>query len=462
MTAQPDPASIRDPGGRVFQGDGRILRAVYQKNVADYEAARNAGLLERLIDRNWLLASAEIDPSSSNAGDGAAYLLEHPRLPFISYPYEWPFTLHKKAALLQLDILLEALDRGFTLSDASAYNIQFLGTEPRFIDHLSFVRYQDGSIWNAHRQFCMQFLNPLIMWAKLGVSPNSWFRGSLEGIAPEELSRLLRWRDLLSLTMTGHVIAQGAMQRRANADSQSQVETTKLQLSRHSFRAMLEQLRSFISSLRGPHTGTVWSGYDIDNSYDEAAAATKRRFVQTAVEKIKPNLLIDLGCNTGEYSIAALDAGAAYVAGFDFDFGALERAVARSEKGGHQFLPLWLDATNPSPSQGWAQRERSGFGDRAHGDAVLALAFVHHLVIARNVPMELAVDWIMSMAPAGVIEFPTKSDPMVQVLLSQREDIFPDYGEVQFLAAITRRGRVVATERLSAQGRVLVWYNRGE
>ena len=173
-----------------------------------------------------------------------------------------------------------------------------------------------------------------------------------------------------------------------------------------------------------------------------------------------PDLLFDLGCNSGDYSVTALDNGAKYVVGFDFDFGALERAVDRSTKGKLPFLPLWLDATNPSPAQGWNQAERGGFDKRARGDAVIALAFIHHLAIARNIPLGAAIDWIMAVAPVGVIEFPPKSDPMVQQLLSRREDIFPDYTEQAFLAEVEKRGRVTARRHLSEAGRLMIAFDR--
>ena len=72
----------------------------------------------------------------------------------------------------------------------------------------------------------------------------------------------------------------------------------------------------------------------------------------------------------------------------------------------------------------------------------------------------MAVGWIVDMAPQGVIEFPPKSDPMVQRLLSQREDIFPDYNEQAFRAALARRARIVRETHLSENGRLLVWYDR--
>jgi ribosomal protein L11 methylase PrmA len=209
-----------------------------------------------------------------------------------------------------------------------------------------------------------------------------------------------------------------------------------------------------------PTEKTVWDTYDKVNSYQAEEAAKKRRFVMRMVESCKPKLLYDLGCNTGDYSAAALEAGAEYVVGFDFDHGALEQAVKRSSDGNLPYLPLWLDATNPSPSQGWNEHERRGFANRARGDAVIALAFIHHLAIARNIPLDSVIEWIMNVAPVGIIEFPPKSDPMVQRLLSRREDIFPNYTEEQFIAEVGKRGRIVESEQLSPGGRVMVWYDR--
>jgi hypothetical protein len=223
-SAAADPGSFRDPGGCVFVDSDRVLRAVYPAAAANYEAARDAGILADLSGRGLLVESREIDPGSTLAGKGASHLLEHRKLPFVSYPYEWPFSLHKRAALLQLDLLLELLERGFTLSDATAYNLQFVAVNPIFIDHLSIRPYADGEIWTAHRQFCMQFLNPLVMWSRLGAASNAWFRGNLEGIAPEDLARLLRPRDKLSWTIVAHVLAQGDSERRDKEGSGSNTQ----------------------------------------------------------------------------------------------------------------------------------------------------------------------------------------------------------------------------------------------
>jgi ribosomal protein L11 methylase PrmA len=454
-----DPGSFRDPGGRVFLDGPRVLRTVMPSSAEAYAAVRDAGLLGRLAERGMLLSSAEVDPAVLGGVEpAAAYVLEHPRVPFISYPYEWTFALHRRAALLQLDLHLELLKSGFTLSDATAYNVQFVGTRPVFIDHLSIRPYRDGEFWAGHRQFCQQYLNPLLMWTKLGVQPNAWFRGSLEGIAPEDLAPLLSWKQKLSWTVLTHVAAQAALQKRAVRSGGGTVPQSRLPL--NGLKAMLEGLRHYIAGLKLKDQVTVWSDYAGQNSYAAEEAQAKRAFVGEAVAAVKPAMLLDLGCNTGDYSEVALAAGAGYVVGFDYDFGALEQAYSRFDADKRPFLPLWLDAANPSPAQGWAQQERMGLAQRASADFLVALAFIHHIVIGRNVPLGMALDWLMGMAPQGIIEFPPKEDAMVQRLLASREDIFPDYSVEAFMQELERRARVVRSVRLSENGRVLVWYER--
>ena len=59
-----------------------------------------------------------------------AAVLRHERIPFVSYPYEWTFSMLKDAALLQLDLLLAALEHDLVLKDSTPYNVQFKGAQP--------------------------------------------------------------------------------------------------------------------------------------------------------------------------------------------------------------------------------------------------------------------------------------------------------------------------------------------
>lgn len=174
----------------------------------------------------------------------------------------------------------------------------------------------------------------------------------------------------------------------------------------------------------------------------------------------RPGLLWDMGCNTGDYAVTALEAGARQVVGVDADIGAVEQAYHRAKCGRLDFLPLHMAVTNPSPSQGWAETERGSMSARARADALLALALVHHLAIAGNVPLGLVVDWLVSLAPKGVVEFVPKADPMVAHLLRLREDIFDDYSLANFESRLSARATIVKTQVVSDSGRTLYWFER--
>ena len=140
-----DPGSFRDPAGHVYHLDGRVFRTVSARAAADYEYVRRSGFLARATARGWFVGAEEIDPRLlADVPAGTPYVVEHPRIPFVSYPYEWPFPALKAAALLHLDLHLDALAHDVTLVDASAYNLQFEGPRPVFIDLLSFRRYRPG------------------------------------------------------------------------------------------------------------------------------------------------------------------------------------------------------------------------------------------------------------------------------------------------------------------------------
>jgi ribosomal protein L11 methylase PrmA len=456
-----DTGSYRDPSGRVFVLGDRVLRTVMPRAAADFEFVRSTGVLERLIAEGAAIAEQSVDPSALPAGfEAARYIVQHPKLPFVSYPYEWCFTGLKRAALLHLDIHIRCLEQDVTLSDASAYNIQFLGPKPIFIDSLSFRRYHEGEFWIGHRQFCEQFLNPLLLRALFGVPHNAWYRGGLEGIPSAELSRLLPLRRKLSWNVLSNVVMPASFQRAATGGADADIPKTS-RLPRATMQRMLERLRTWIAALEPADRGkTVWSDYADHTSYDADDIERKRMVIAEFTASVRPRLLWDIGCNTGDYAKVALQAGAAYAVGFDFDQGALDTAFARAVSERLSFLPLYLDLANPTPSQGWAERERRGLADRASADAILGLALVHHLAIGRNIPLEEVVDWLVGLAPNGIIEFVPKSDPMVQRLLRLREDIFDDYAEEVFAKHLQAKAEIVRAVKVSASDRRLFWFAR--
>jgi ribosomal protein L11 methylase PrmA len=441
----------------VFHWQGRIYRTISRSAAAGYEAVRDSGLLRRLVDSGRLLAVTERDPVSiplpTSAAASLAYLVEHPRLRFVSHPYEWPFRSLRSAALLHLDLHLDALKAGMTLSDATAYNVQFDGPDPVFIDVLSLRPYEEGEFWLGHRQFCEQFLNPLLLQSLTGISYNDWYRGRPEGLTAADVVRAMpRWRTLGPRTMV-HVTLQDRAQRRARRDA---IDTTGRRLPKSAFTGMLRGLRSWIASLNAAELDkTAWSDYEGSNSYAVEQNAVKHDMVSRFIAASRPARAIDVGCNTGAFAATAIEAGAGFVIGLDGDHGALDQAVQRAQRKRLPFVPLYMDLTNPSPDQGWQQVERRGLGGRTPVEAVIALAIVHHLAIGRNIPLDSVIDWLFSLAPALLVEFVPKDDPMVRLMLANRQDIFPGYDVEAFRASLLRHGRIIEERRLANGNRTL-------
>lgn len=462
MTARKVGGSYRDRRGYVFTSGERILRSVDASAAETIRGFMASRVFERLVGTGQLVATkvASDDPIALGIAN-STLLLEHARIPFVSHPYEWPFSALRAAALLQLDLHLELLEHGYTLTDASAYNIQFRGPDPVFIDFLSVDRYVEGSYWSGHRQFCDQFLCPLLFSARLGIPYNAMYRGRLEGISAGELVSLLRLRDKFSFQVLLNVVLPARFEAAARRGRVvPRAVAARRPLPKQALVRMLSGLRRWIARLNPPARLTDWTSYAAENTYEVAERSAKDEFVARAVRAAAPAAVIDLGCNTGDYSAVALGAGAGFVIGVEADEATADLAYVRARREKLNLLPLVQDAANPSPSQGWLGAERASFESRADFDFLVALAVEHHLAIGRNIPLDQVVRFLVGLAPRGVIEFVQKTDTTVRRMLSLREDIFTDYTEEGFRNLLGSCARIVDRRTVSREGRVVLWYDR--
>lgn len=160
---QVDVGSYRDPGGFIFLRDGKVFRAIGQHSLEDWNCFSALPLFQDLQKDRLLIPTHAVDVRSTfpeQVVDASMVVVEHERIPFVSYPYEWPFGMLKDAALLHLNILERCLPHDLILKDSSAFNVQFIGSDPIFIDVLSFAQLNPGEPWIGYNQFCKMFLFP--------------------------------------------------------------------------------------------------------------------------------------------------------------------------------------------------------------------------------------------------------------------------------------------------------------
>jgi SAM-dependent methyltransferase len=442
-----------------------VFRALSGDGLADWRALKESPLFERIVGDGRLVATEEVE--GSNAPDvlseGTEGVLKHERIPFVSYPYEWPASMLRDAALLQLDLLQASLGDGLILKDSSPYNVQWRGAQPVFVDVGSFEKLREGEPWIGYRQFCMLFLYPLMLRVYKDVSYQPFLRGRLDGITPSEADALLRGKGArFRKGIFSHVRLHAKLERR-NENRQSDVkkEMRKAGFKKELIVANVARMRKLVEGLEWKLPQGVWVEYGANETgqtytYTDDDAGRKDDFVRGVVQTKPWKLAWDVGCNNGRYSRIAAE-NADQVVALDADEG-ISEALYRSlrDEGNTKILPLVMNATDPSPNLGWRGSERTQLERRGKPDLVLCLALLHHVSITGNVPVREFVDWLAGLGAEVVIEFMTREDPMVKRLLAaKREGLHRDYERGFFERTLGEAFEITRTEELGSGTRVL-------
>jgi SAM-dependent methyltransferase len=294
-----------------------------------------------------------------------------------------------------------------------------------------------------------------MLQAYKGVPFQPWLRGSLEGIQPPEMKRLLGLRDRLRRGVLSHVVLHARLERRY-ADREVKSDLRRAGFHAELIRANVRKLRKLVGRLDWEPGRTAWSSYGETRPYDDADAAAKQAFVREAAGVRRRRLVWDLGCNDGRYTRVAAQA-ADYTVAVDADAAVVEALYrALREEGAATILPLVGNLADPSPGLGWRGRERRPLRERGLPELTLCLALFHHLALSANVPVRDILDWLAELRTELVIEFPTREDPMVQKLLARKgPGANPDYETDVFERTLAEHWRIERREALPSGTRIL-------
>ena len=457
-----DAGSFRDRDGRIYRCDGRILRGVSERALADYRKLEGTAFFRRFTAAGKLVATEEVPTDAVPLPDAEKALwagfLEHEPVPVIAYAYEWTFGMLQEAAVLTLDLLEAAIGEDMTLKDATPYNVQFVAGRPVFIDIPSFETLQPGATWAGYRQFCEMFLFPLMLQAYKGVDIQPLMRSRIDGVGIQTMARLCGFRDRFRKGVFSHVWLQSKLDRRYGATTRDvKSELKSAGFSKELILANVRKTRKLVQGLSWGGEGSEWGGYEEFHNYSESDHALKEAFIEACVRDSGARTVWDIGANTGQFArIAARHAQ--QVLAMDIDHFAVERMFRRNrEEGVDNILPLVQNVVDPSPNWGWRNRERSDLVSRARPDLVLCLALIHHVVITANVPLDEFVEWLASLTGQLVIEYVSRADDKVETLLRNKEDKYDDYSRDRLEAALARHFRIERQQSLESGNRFLYW-----
>jgi len=426
-------ASFRDPSGFVFELEDRIFRAINQPCLELMEELQASGLLAELADDNFIVRTHIVDDPilleqlRETYPDYSAFL-EHERIDFISYPYEWSASMLADAGILTLDLQMRLLENGYSLKDATAYNIQFVNGKPIFIDIPSIEKPARLDVWIGLGQFGRMFVLPLLLNRYRGQNLRSYFLANLDGCDVAEARKAFGRLELLKPELLLDVTLPYWLGRIGSGNDHSPKQIERKKTSPQAQMMNLKRLKGKLQKLsrRGKST-SVWADYKETCSYSDKSEQSKVNAIQQFMADYRPQSVLDIGCNTGQYSMLAAEFGAR-VFSVDSDSQCVELLYRHTRNSNLPILPMCVDIANPSPAIGFCNRERISFLDRIDIDCIFALAVIHHLHVSANLPLAGIRDLFAEISNDYLIlEFVPTDDVMFRRLMQFRVDLFEDF-----------------------------------
>lgn len=409
-------ASFRDPSGNIAVTNDILYRIINPVYFTAYNSLTQSGFYNKLFKNKLLIPHREI------SADAGTIVLQPEKIPFFSYPYEWSFSQYKHAALHTLKLQKYCLQHGYTLKDATAFNITYHKGAPVFVDTLSFDVYTEGEPWRAYKQFLMHFLGPLVLAKYFGNDMLKLLAQYIDGVPLNKVVSLLPFTARFSTVLYTNLYLSAKYENRySNAKGSAGKKAT---VSKNAQLKIIDSLYSYIKDLELAEN-TQWKDYYTFTNYDAQAFTFKKELVKKWYAQINAQSLIDLGGNDGTFSRVLKDK-AENILVTDIDPNAVNQNYLQVLKNSEtNILPLVSDLLNPSPGIGLNNKERSPLLERirdAKYEVTLALALIHHISLTGNVPFDMSARLFASLTPYLIIEFPDRDDSWVSFLLESKRE----------------------------------------
>lgn len=333
-----------DPVGKVFEYEGEFYRAVYPHKKNYVQNLFDRGIIDRLIQKGLLVETRITDLRMSGAG----MVLWHKKIPFRTYPEEWPASFLQDAALCGLDLNLELLPFGLGTIDFHCSNIQqHNNCAPVWIDFGSICPLSEiGGGRSALEEFLKNFMRPLYL-----LSQKNDLRRTVRlhladgGIGEQEFTAL-----------AGHALPLNTANR----------------------LSFLKEARRLVAGTALLTDSTLWKDYHkLSNTtgFNPEDKSARLQIVHCMIQQLRPRTVIDLGANAGRFSCIASETGAE-VYSTDTDEGALEKYKKITRQ-----LHSTRSHTIVVKNVVYEQKKTP-----VQGDLVMALALAHHLSISQKYP----------------------------------------------------------------------------
>lgn len=435
-----DPSSYIDPNGYVVRHRGRVFRVIREPVTQFYRELATGGVLSDLEHRCGLVHTSCSEEEIP--GVSASLVFEHELIEPATHCVEWTPSLLRAAALATMDLALDLHTRGLALQDAYPWNVLFRGVAPVFVDVTSIVPSDPAVLWPAYDQYAAFFLRPLYLAAmRKGDVGRALLRDNIDGITLEQLMRLapLRFSLRHPVMRLGHSLDQLIQRRRKLRARAATVTSRRRPIDEEVRRRFLTGIRRRTARLSMPQAGDPWLRYyaDIPDSVDREMKLDRVRHV---LDRIKPSTVLDLGANTGVFSLEAARRGGQVVA-LDTSESCMEALYHAACSEDLTVTPLVVNVLQPTPAYGFLAEQYPPLLERVRSDLVLCLGLMHHLHIRGRQSFDrISALLTRCSSPWLLFEYVDREDSNNEFLGSRR---VIDYTEEHVLGALSEHFQIV-------------------
>lgn len=303
--------SLVDDIGRVFAWNDRLYRG-----ILPIAAARTRTLLESSFLAELIKLGAFPPTTPTNLTlEGFAFVVEHHRVPCVTFPHEWSFEMLRDASLLVLSISELAMRHGWTMKDCHPYNILFDGTHPIYVDLGTFIPSSGPAMFDRGIDFLTLFWRPLLFWASGDAFLAQRILSSAHETLPE-LSWRLRQSALLRAlgdksaakvvrqwNRVGNRISRLLQKIRAGDIAAPGVSCFPVDFVTRSPAL----LRLKVVRLRAPNPASAWHSYQNEYFANQRVLSTPRfTYIADLVRQLGCSSVVELAGNRGLLSLLLL------------------------------------------------------------------------------------------------------------------------------------------------------------
>ncbi len=394
------PHSFADPNGRVFHWQGRLYRSLTARGAATLQQLQTRGVLRQVVERGLLI---ETTPTSLQV-PGAESVVEHRKLPFVSYPHEWCPEMFKRATLTILDLTSELATQGFTLKDAHPWNVLFDGPTPMFVDLGSIVPLGEPGCWPGREEFDRYCFHPLLLMSRGLDHIARRMLPTDTGITESDMRSLggagRRWgeqRASLRPQRFGEIIQ---VQYLVDVARELQRIVARLSGKPLSLADELRELRDLVAGIPLPDRAVVPS--ERGDGLSTETVRRRREALRRVIRSLEPTTLLLVGDLDMQESVASPPCAASVVT-FSADPACAVHLYSQASSQPWPLLPLIMDIAKPTPSIGWGSYWAMDARERLQCQMVVAADSVPELSLRRHFTISQVVDGLSAFSSKWLI-----------------------------------------------------------